>query len=835
MHNLKLLVVDDDENFSNFMVSALNASGFQDVSIANSITETHKKVEENQPDLIFMDVTLEEAHSGIKLANTLLDSLQIPSIFVTGHIDNQTIARMEESNPYGLLFKPFSIANLKLVLNIALKKIALERARTVNEEKNKKNNEKLKNQLRELDAFFKIAQAIDKYDDPELFINETLEIIPKAFQLSEKISTRILYLGKTYDSPEFKESNWVLTENIQGQEDEKNIIELHLLDDNSSGNFPFSLEDIQTFSAITKQISNKLHKIELDSSLASQLVFDEMLNKLFQNIINISENSSTAFFYQFAKTMGSGLKANICQIHLKRSTIPKTQENRSLWKENETFEVFEFTEAAFSTYFSITQAMVIDFSRENAPLKGQLSNKNLNSGLLVMLPILNRGKNIGLILLYFQEIPSKAFLDILMFKMISDIMTLAISKYQREKKLLTYKQAIEQNPSSIVITDLKGNINYVNPRFSDVSGYSLQEVKGKNPRILKTGTQDKSFYKVLWNTISEGRIWKGTFHNRCKNGETIWELAVICPIKDGMGKSTGYIGIKEDISEKVKTEQQLKDLNTRLVTAQSSLVNEEKLASIGRLAAGIAHELNNPIGFINSNFRSLKSYVDKIHIMIKKIQTDYKDQDFSWEALIDRYQYNDIKKDIESIFNENQDGFDRVLNIINSLRDFSRIDKDKKRDFYDINHATRTTLVIANNELKYISDVVVHYGDIPQIWCASEEINQVILNLIVNAAQAIKENAAGKKSDITIETFNDSDFVFFSIKDSGPGIPDDIIDHVFEPFFTTKPIGMGTGLGLNISYDIIVNKHGGEIKAENAPEGGAVFTFKLPIEKIEED
>jgi signal transduction histidine kinase len=181
------------------------------------------------------------------------------------------------------------------------------------------------------------------------------------------------------------------------------------------------------------------------------------------------------------------------------------------------------------------------------------------------------------------------------------------------------------------------------------------------------------------------------------------------------------------------------------------------------------------------------------------------------------------------LFEESKEGLTRVTKIIQNLRDFSRIDQAEAFDEYDINQGIEVTLTVARNAIKYHADVVTEFADVPHIPCNASQINQVFLNILVNAAQAIESQRRETNGSIRIRTYSDDTHVICKIIDDGPGIPADIIEKVFDPFFTTKPAGKGTGLGLSVSYDIIVRKHKGELLVSSVGGKGTEFTIKLPI------
>lgn len=277
----------------------------------------------------------------------------------------------------------------------------------------------------------------------------------------------------------------------------------------------------------------------------------------------------------------------------------------------------------------------------------------------------------------------------------------------------------------------------------------------------------------------------------------------------------------------------------KLKQTQSQLIQKEKMAGIGQLAAGVAHEMNNPLGFVTSNFNMLGEYVkrliDLIHAyrnLIAGLPSDG-DPDMQ-EAILELRQLEKQKKltflleDLDPLFSESKDGLARVGEIIKALRIFSRVDVANQYEDYDLNAGVETTLVVARNEIKYVADIVTNFGELPTAKAIGGQINQVLLNLLVNGAQAIKTANMIEKGMITVETFFDGEFIGCSIKNNGPAIPPEIQNRIFEPFFTTKPIGEGTGLGLSISYDIVVNQHGGKISFISTPEAGTTFTIKLP-------
>lgn len=410
---------------------------------------------------------------------------------------------------------------------------------------------------------------------------------------------------------------------------------------------------------------------------------------------------------------------------------------------------------------------------------------------------------------------------------------------QTERQLRRLRYLIENTPaiiySSVPTGDFK--MTYVSSNARRILGY--------DPRIM---VADPNFwfehihpddvpkiFSSLAMLFSEG---ERTYEYRFKDcsGQYIWMHDTLRLIRDESGNPVEVVGSLTDISERKAMEESLQRqgeeqqrLIQKLQEAQDQLLQSEKMASIGQLAAGIAHEINNPIGFVNSNMGSLESYVGSLFELIGKYEQLIRQcpgaqaQVTAMEKLRRDADLEFLQDDVSDLVRESMEGLKRVKDIVQSLKDFSHVGETDWQEA-DIHQGIDSTLNIVYNEIKYKATVQKEYGKLPMVKCVISQINQVVMNLLVNASHAIKE-----KGTITIRTGTEAGGVFISVADTGGGIPPDILNRIFEPFFTTKPIGQGTGLGLSLSYGII-KKHNGRIEVQSEVGKGTCFTIHLPVD-----
>jgi signal transduction histidine kinase len=312
-------------------------------------------------------------------------------------------------------------------------------------------------------------------------------------------------------------------------------------------------------------------------------------------------------------------------------------------------------------------------------------------------------------------------------------------------------------------------------------------------------------------------------------------------IKNEMDSRKEIENILKESREELKTKN--KELTLALKTiihTQNQLIQQEKLAGIGQMAAGVAHEINNPLGFVTVNVETLEEYFiafSSVLAQYRELRSDIATiEHLPCKAKIDQVIRVEAEKDVDFImedlpelFRDTIEGLNRMSKIIKGMRLFSRVDQQRVFEEYDLISGLRSTLLMAHNEIKHYAAVEKNLNDIPVIEAVGGEINQVLLNLIVNAAQAVKAKESEESGIIKISTWHDTEFVYCAIEDNGIGIIPGNLHSIFNPFFTTKAVGQGTGMGLSISYDIIVHRHNGKISVESIPNNGAKFTVKLPI------
>jgi PAS domain S-box-containing protein len=400
-----------------------------------------------------------------------------------------------------------------------------------------------------------------------------------------------------------------------------------------------------------------------------------------------------------------------------------------------------------------------------------------------------------------------------------------------QKQVSLYYSALQQSSTSIMITDTNGAVVYVNPFFSQLTGYSSEEIVGKNPRVLRSG-QEEPLDFALWDHVRSEGEWRGEFNNKKKNGELYWESALISSIKNDRDEVTNFIILKEDITEQKelaleldnyknnleelvkKRARQLVETNKKLEAEiherenieklrkqeQSNAMNQDKLASLGEIATGVAHEVNQPLTYINTT----------LQLTLEKCQGGT----FNPE--------NSIKKLKRALHQTN-----RITSIITHLRAFGRADDDEMIPV-DLATILDNSLILLSEKMR-LRSVDLHKEideNIPAIIGNSNKLEQVYINFFQNSIDAL-DSSGGGVITVSISHNKAEKEITFKFSDNGSGMSEEVRKKIFEPFFTTKEIGKGTGLGMAIVYGII-QEHKGTVEVSSEIGKGTTFTIVFP-------
>lgn len=392
----------------------------------------------------------------------------------------------------------------------------------------------------------------------------------------------------------------------------------------------------------------------------------------------------------------------------------------------------------------------------------------------------------------------------------------------------------------VILMDQEQTIHFCNAFVTRVSGRSLQAALNA-PFADAFPDADRDCLGYLMAEVDgpchgPRMIWVDVEHlvrlgfQRASGDETLLQSAlmvacgtetqpvyalVLCDVSDAL-----QIGAQVEATLQALGEPGGDQLKGQMEAVSSRMLQTEKMAAIGQLAAGVAHEINNPVGYVFSNLKALGSYVQDLLRIVDAVDTASRVEDLA--ELKRSLDYDYIRNDVGSLLRESEEGIEHVKNIIGALKDFSRLDEDRSQSV-DLQRGFETTLNVVNNELKYKAELIKEYGVLPLVECNPSQINQVVMNLLVNAAHAIE--TFGR---ITLRCGHEGEWVWLEVEDTGKGIDAATLNRIFEPFFTTKPVGSGTGLGLSVSYNI-VQKHHGRIEVASQVGAGTRFRVWLPV------
>jgi PAS domain S-box-containing protein len=478
-----------------------------------------------------------------------------------------------------------------------------------------------------------------------------------------------------------------------------------------------------------------------------------------------------------------------------------------------------------------------DLARDEPAARAEASARDAIHGGYAF-PIMVGPEILGVVELFTSEAPE---LDAELLKALANIGTqigqfMARKLAEEEKENVTNERLLILDSASegIYGIDLTGRLTFINRSAAKMFGYEPSELLGKNSHEAFHHTRpDGSAYPMescpVYSVVRSGQgchidseyFWR-------KDGSHFAVEYSSFPVLKG-GENTGAVVCFNDITARKRMDVELR--------------HAQKLESVGALAAGIAHEINTPIQFIGDNTRFLQdSFRDGMELFnaYKQICEETKNGPVDprkvegAEAIRKRIDWDYLEREMPKAMEQMLDGVNRVATIVRAMKEFSHVDRSAEKTPADLNKALEGTLVVARNELKYVAEVETSFEPLPPVVCHLGDLNQVFLNLLVNAAHAIGDVVKGTQAKglIRVRARQDGDFVEVAIQDSGTGIPDEIKDKVFDPFFTTKEVGKGTGQGLALARAIVVEKHGGTLNFETEIGKGTTFFVRLPINGV---
>ncbi len=557
----------------------------------------------------------------------------------------------------------------------------------------------------------------------------------------------------------------------------------------------FNLTDLSIISNLAKLLSLEEQRLETEKALIKKIAYEKMVADISTRAINVDDTIS--FLDECLSIMGSAL--NVGGIFFwEYDAGSDTLSNISEWimdgvsSKKDHLQNIPAKSLSWSFQLLTNNEVINFYDVEDCPdgeEKEIMRLLQIKSVLIVPLFIKNDFYGI----LGFEEYDHHRKWtkeDIKILRTASQIITKAVEGKRTEEERERLMSAIEQAAETIVVTDREGTIQYINPAFDRITGYTREEVIGQNPRILKSGKQDDAFYKELWDTITRGEVWSGRFINKKKDGTFYTEDATISPVHDATGKIVNYVAVKRDVTHEIKLEEQLRQA--------------QKMEAVGTLAGGIAHDFNNLLMAIQG-IASLMLYdVDSTHPHYERLQL--------------------ITKQVR-----------RGANLTAQLLGYARKGK------YEVKPINLTRIVEETSDTfgRIHKEITIHRKlteDLSSIEADQSQIEQILLNLYINASGAMPGggtlilktmNVTHKDMKGNLYDPRPGSYVLLAVTDTGIGMDKETMERIFEPFFTTKEMGRGTGLGLASAYGIIKG-HRGYIHVESEKGRGTTFSIYLP-------
>ncbi len=430
-----------------------------------------------------------------------------------------------------------------------------------------------------------------------------------------------------------------------------------------------------------------------------------------------------------------------------------------------------------------------------------------------------------------------------------------------------FRVLVNSAPVGIFQTDLLGDCLFVNLRWLEITELSGEKALGKGWENVLHPDDCEPMFTEWYDAAATGREFARECRFVTPEAKVKWVFVTAVPLRDSSGAISGYLGSAKDISDRKRAEESLRESEARerekateieltlgeLKRTQAQLIQAEKMSSLGQMVAGIAHEINNPVGFIYANVTPAAEYAQDLLNLVELYQQHYPNPVSKIAEQLEIVEPDFIKEDFPKLLASIEEGADRITQIVGSLRNFSRLDEARSKQV-DIHEGIENALFILQHRLKPQSrrseiQVMKEYGQLPRVQCYPGELNQVFMNILCNAIDALDEFAVSSQlSGVTEPSTHSGQFttdfrptiriqtdvangsrVVIRIANNGNGINADVLPKIFDPFFTTKPPGKGKGLGLSICYQIVVDKHGGELTCRSVAGRGTEFAIALPI------
>jgi PAS domain S-box-containing protein len=742
----KILLVEDDVVVSLDQSIVLKGAGYDVVCASDAARAIAAAKDETPPvDLILMDIDLGRGMDGADAAREILKTRDIPVIFLTSHSEKEMVSRTGRITNYGYVLKNSGEEVLFASITMAFRLHDAHVALRESEEKYSKafhvspdsvNINRLSDGL-----YFAVNEGFTK------LTGYTWTDVEGRSSMTHDLNIWVddCDRGKLVDG--LKKSGEVVGIEAQFRCKDGRII-TGLMSART-----LTLGGEQCLLSITRDITDR--KNAERALLASNAALKSLVEALPQAVIALDENDLVRVWNPAAERIFGWSAREV--IGEKYPIVPP----------HKTDEFRDSTEKTFKS------GWVAEWETVRRRKDGVLVDVRMSTAL----------------------IPDARGNSSLRLAMITDI----ASWKKDQTQLRQLSRVVEQSGSSIVITDLDGNIEYVNPKFTRLTGYTLEEARGKNPRLLKSGATPPEEYARLWQMITSGGEWRGEFHNRKKNGDLYWESALISPIKDSNGVVTHYLALKDDITEKKEMELHIREMET--------------MESLGTLAGGVAHDFNNILGIILG------------HVSLLEIR---------------RNENSAFEQSIRSINAAIQRGAGLVRQILTFARK-----TEVHPESIDVNKAILDLSRMIQETFPRTIEIVLDLGDdIPIISIDNTQLHQALLNLCINARDAMMEEREGRApgGKLTVRTLvvdgavlssregadPSFQYVEISVADEGTGMADATVQRIFEPFFTTKELGRGTGLGLSLVYGV-VKTHGGVIDVDSRLGEGTVFRMYFPV------